>query len=65
MFVEWNKARQRHCQLEARIPALALAPGSARPTTGLGKKPGAEPGPGAACERKVSTLDWRLGKAMF
>ena len=65
MFVEWSKARRRLCQLEARIPALALPPGSARPTTGLGKEPGSEPGPGAPCERKANLLDWRLGKAMF
>lgn len=66
MFVEWSKARWRHCQLEARIPRPALTPGSARPATDLGKgELGAESGPEALCETKVDILDWTGGKAVF
>lgn len=66
VFVEWSKARWRHCQFEARVPGPGLAPGSARPATGLGKgELGAEPEPGALCKRKVNILDWRPGKAVF
>lgn len=66
VFVEWSEARWGHCQLEAGMPGPGLAPGSARPATGLGKEDlGAEPEPGALCKRKVNILDWRPGKAVF
>lgn len=48
------------------MPGPGLAPGSARPATGLGKG-GLEavPEPGALRKRKVNILDWRVGKAVF
>lgn len=65
-FVERSKARWRPCQLKARMPEPGLAPGSARPATGLGMEElGAEPEPGVLCKRKVNILDWRPGKTVL
>ena len=67
MFVEWSEAGWRRCQSEARIPGPALAPGSARPATGLGREGLGAAELGALCGGKVNALggqESREGRAL-